>query len=274
MSIGQRLVGIVILATSSVLFAQTTETKPPDVGSSGATNSQLSATPAPNPCSVGANAAEILTDTMGVDFGPYLTQVVKLVKQNWYNLMPPQVYPPIKKQGKLALEFVILKDGKVSGMAIRTSSGDVPLDRAAWASITASTPFPPLPKEFPGQILGLRFYYFYNLNPNGISISNLNPTCTSISITISPSADGRVPAGSTLQFFASGKDITEASVTWSVYGPGCWKSTCGTISDTGLYTAPANIPGIPWVIVEATSRTDTNVTAKSKVTVVQANPSH
>src|SRR5208337_4612142 len=87
--------------------------------------------------------AEILTDTMGVDFGPYLTRIVAIVKQNWYNLMPPSVYPPILKQGKLAIEFVILKDGKVSNMAVRFSSGDVPLDRAAWASITASTPFPP-----------------------------------------------------------------------------------------------------------------------------------
>jgi TonB family protein len=109
--------------------------------------------------------AEILTDTMGVDFGPYLTRITQIVRLNWYSLMPPSVYPPILKQGKLAIEFVILKDGKVSNMAIRTSSGDVPLDRAAWGSITASTPFPPLPKEFPGQILGLRFYYFYNLEP-------------------------------------------------------------------------------------------------------------
>jgi len=111
--------------------------------------------------------AEILTDTMGVDFGPYLTRIVQIVKQNWYNLMPPSVYPPILKQGKLSIEFVILKNGETSGMVVHTSSGDVALDRAAWASITASTPFPPLPKEFPGQILGLRFYYFYNLNPNG-----------------------------------------------------------------------------------------------------------
>jgi TonB family protein len=109
--------------------------------------------------------AEILTDTMGVDFGPYLTRVVQIVKQNWYNIMPPSVYPPIFKQGKLAIEFQILKDGTVSGMTLRTSSGDVPLDRAAWGSITASTPLPPLPKEFPGKLLGLRFYYFYNLEP-------------------------------------------------------------------------------------------------------------
>ena len=109
--------------------------------------------------------AEILTDTMGVDFGPYLTRITQIVRQNWYSLMPPSVYPPILKQGKLAIEFVILKDGKSTQMAVRASSGDVALDRAAWASITASNPFPPLPKEFPGQILGLRFYYFYNLEP-------------------------------------------------------------------------------------------------------------
>jgi len=117
--------------------------------------------------------AEILTDTMGVDFGPYLTRIVQVVRSNWYNLLPPSVYPPLLKQGKLSIEFAILKDGSVAGMVVRTTSGDVALDRAAWASITASNPFPPLPREFVGQCpvpirddrcnLGLRFYYFYNL---------------------------------------------------------------------------------------------------------------
>jgi TonB family protein len=112
--------------------------------------------------------AEILTDTMGVDFGPYLTRVVQIVRQNWYSLMPPSVYPPILKQGKLSIEFVILKDGKTASMVVHTSSGDVALDRAAWGSITASDPFPPLPKEFPGKLLGLRFYYFYNLEVSDV----------------------------------------------------------------------------------------------------------
>ena len=92
-------------------------------------------------------------------------EVLQVVRQNWYSIMPPSVYPPIRKQGKLSIEFVILKDGKTTGMVVHTSSGDVALDRAAWGSITASTPFPPLPKEFPGQMLGLRFFYFYNLEP-------------------------------------------------------------------------------------------------------------
>ena len=267
MSIWQRLLGIVVLATSSLVFAQTTETKPPDVGSSRTTKSQSPETPAPNPCGSEAHAREarppeILTDTMGVDFGPYLTQIVKIVKQNWYNLMPSSAYPPIWKQGKVLIEFVVSKDGKVRGMKVHTSSDDVNLDRAAWASITASDPLPPLPKEFSGQVLGLRFYYFYNLNPTGISIA------------ITPCGDVQVPAGSTLQFSASGKGITDSSVTWNVSGSGCSKSACGTISDTGLYTAPADIPNPPTIIVGATSRTDTSILAKSKLTVVQANPSH
>jgi outer membrane biosynthesis protein TonB len=107
--------------------------------------------------------AEILTDTMGVDFGPYLARITQVVRANWMTVLPPSVFPPILKQVKLSIEFIILKDGKVSGMTLHTTSGDVALDRAAWASITASNPFPPLPKEFPGQVLGLRFYYFYNL---------------------------------------------------------------------------------------------------------------
>jgi TonB family protein len=112
--------------------------------------------------------AEILTDTMGVDFGPYLARITEIVRNNWYNAMPPSVYPPILKQGKLSLEFYILKNGQVSGMQLRTPSGDVALDRAAWASITASNPFPPLPREFTGPNLGLRFYYFYNLEAKDI----------------------------------------------------------------------------------------------------------
>ncbi len=115
--------------------------------------------------------AEILTDTLGVDFGPYLARIIQTVRQNWYNVLPPSVYPPILKQGKLSIQFAIQKDGTVSGMTLHTTSGDVSLDRAAWASITASNPFPPLPKEFVALAsqqtkepsLGLRFYYFYNL---------------------------------------------------------------------------------------------------------------
>jgi TonB family protein len=102
---------------------------------------------------------DVLSDTMGVDFGPYLQRVLHDVKQNWYNAIPESAQ---MKKGKLSIEFAITKDGKVAGMKLVAPSGDIPLDRAAWAGITASDPFPPLPNEFGGQYLALRFTFFYN----------------------------------------------------------------------------------------------------------------
>jgi TonB family protein len=103
-----------------------------------------------------------LTDTQGVDFGPYLSRVLQAVRMNWYNLIPEEARPPLLKKGKVSIEFVILKDGKVAGMTLRGPSGDVALDRAAWGGITASAPFAPLPGEFHGPYLGLRFHFYYN----------------------------------------------------------------------------------------------------------------
>ncbi len=105
---------------------------------------------------------DVLSDTMGVDFGPYLARVLHDVKMNWYNLIPEAARAPLMKKGKVSIEFAILKDGRVGGMVLDGSSGDVALDRAAWGGITASNPFPPLPNEFGGQYLRLRFHFYYN----------------------------------------------------------------------------------------------------------------
>jgi TonB family protein len=66
------------------------------------------------------------------------------------------------KKGKLQIEFAITKDGKVADMRLTASSGDIALDRAAWAGISGSNPFPPLPTNFTGPYLALRFRFFYN----------------------------------------------------------------------------------------------------------------
>lgn len=104
-------------------------------------------------------ALDILSDTQGVDFGPYLQRILQDVRENWYHLIPESAE---MKKGKLAIEFAITKDGKVADMRLIASSGDVALDRPAWGSITASNPFPPLPSEFTGPFLALRFRFYYN----------------------------------------------------------------------------------------------------------------
>jgi TonB family protein len=105
---------------------------------------------------------DVLSDTMGVDFGPYLSRVLHDVRENWYNLIPEIARAPLMKRGKVSIEFAILKDGRVAGMKLAGGSGDVALDRAAWGGVTASNPFPPLPGEFSGQYLALRFHFYYN----------------------------------------------------------------------------------------------------------------
>jgi TonB family protein len=101
---------------------------------------------------------EILSDTQGWDYAPYLQRIMEDVRDNWYRLIPESAE---MKRGKLKLEFAILRDGRVAGLKLVQSSGDPALDRPAWGSITASDPFPALPNEFPGQYFALRFTYYY-----------------------------------------------------------------------------------------------------------------
>jgi TonB family protein len=105
---------------------------------------------------------EILTDTMGVDFAPYMQRVIQAIRENWYTLIPESARPPLLKQGNVYIQFVIGKDGKVSGMRLEGPSGDVALDRAAWGGITGSNPFPPLPQQFAGPNIALRIKFMYN----------------------------------------------------------------------------------------------------------------
>ena len=81
---------------------------------------------------------------------------------NWYNIIPEAARAPLLERGKVSIEFAILPDGRVAGLKYISPSGDVALDRAAWGGITASNPFAPLPGEFHGPYLQLRFHFYYN----------------------------------------------------------------------------------------------------------------
>lgn len=111
---------------------------------------------------------EILSDTMGVDFGPYLRRLKETVSDHWYQIMPQSAMPPEMKKGVVVVEFAILKDGRVAGLRVIKPSGDVPLDRAAYGAITYSIPMPQLPREFGGEYLLLRAHFLYNPDKNDL----------------------------------------------------------------------------------------------------------
>jgi hypothetical protein len=85
-----------------------------------------------------------------------------------------------------------------------------------------------------------------------------------ISVTVSP-ATASVNAGLTQQFTAAVANTTNANVTWAVVGG----SANGTISASGLYTAPATPPSGA-VTVTATSQADPSASGSATVTVQPA----
>jgi TonB family protein len=105
---------------------------------------------------------EILSDTMGVDFGPYMKHLKYAVQIHWNALIPEAALPPLSKSGTVTIELAVMKDGHVRGMKVVKSSGDSQLDRAAWGGITDAIPLPTLPSEFKGDYLKLRCNFIYN----------------------------------------------------------------------------------------------------------------
>ncbi|MBV8673791.1 MAG: hypothetical protein JOZ33_10185 [Acidobacteriaceae bacterium] len=87
-----------------------------------------------------------------------------------------------------------------------------------------------------------------------------------IGISISPTS-AQVVEGQTKQFTATVTGTSNTGVNWSVSGTGCSGSGCGTISNSGLYTAPDSIPA--QVIVTATSQADLDVSASATVAIIQ-----
>lgn len=111
-------------------------------------------------------AVDILSDTMGVDFGPYIQRVIYDTKRAWYPIIPEEAQPPLDKQGRVQIRFKILPNGTIApgSMVLEGASGDVSLDKAAWAAINYAG-YPPLPKDFKGPYLELRFMFLYNIRP-------------------------------------------------------------------------------------------------------------
>jgi outer membrane biosynthesis protein TonB len=113
-----------------------------------------------------AGAFDILSDTQGVDFGPYMKRLRVTVQQHWDPLVPESAMPPMMKKGRVVIEFAIMKDGTIMGMRMISGSGDVALDRAAWGALTSSIPLDRLPVQYTSDYLLIRAAFYYNPDKN------------------------------------------------------------------------------------------------------------
>jgi uncharacterized protein (TIGR03437 family) len=103
----------------------------------------------------------------------------------------------------------------------------------------------------------------------GVSIPMLNPAGPAVAVTLTP-ASSTIRCGATLTLTAKVANTTDSAVAWQVNGQAGGSPTVGTVSATGVYTAPADLPSPAAVTVTAVSHADP--TAKASVTVNLENP--
>ena len=115
---------------------------------------------APRSHSGAKGQVEILSDTLGVDFGPYLARLKRNTLIAWEPLLPEETRAPLYKSGETLIRFTIQPNGVVSAMHLDDSTHDRAIDKSAWGSITSQGQLEPLPATFKGPVLELRFHYF------------------------------------------------------------------------------------------------------------------
>ena len=91
-------------------------------------------------------------------------------------------------------------------------------------------------------------------------------TVSGVTVSVSPTS-ASVPVSTNQQFTATVQGNSNTSVTWSVNNTIGGNSTVGTISNHGVYTAPATVPSPATVSVTATSQADLSVSASASVTI-------
>ena len=108
----------------------------------------------------GANTGvEVLSDTLGVDFGPYIKRLLRMIYNSWVPLIPEETRAPLNKEGSTLIRFTIGQNGVVTAMHLDASTHDQAIDRAAWGGILGVGQFPPLPANFKGPNLELRIQF-------------------------------------------------------------------------------------------------------------------
>ncbi|MEI9971639.1 MAG: TonB family protein [Ignavibacteriota bacterium] len=107
--------------------------------------------------SSGAELPQLLSDPKGVDFKPYLAQVLASVKRAWYVILPKNGH-----RGYVSVQFAIQRDGTVRKVAFAQQTGDSSMDNTAVMAISQAGPFGPLPVQYTEGEIHVQMNFSYN----------------------------------------------------------------------------------------------------------------
>jgi TonB family protein len=252
---------VVSLVCCASLFAQSNPSSNGQKQEPPASNSAVQA-PTQPATGTASGGIDVLSDPMGVNFEPYLNRILPEVKRNWYRHIPESAKAPVMKKGTAVIEFTVLKNGSIADMKLVNSSGEVALDRGAWAGIVGSNPLLPLPTEFVGQYVKLRMKFLYNADRDDVNAQGGNsdmPTRLAVSPVFL-----QLGSGARQQFLATLAGAANSAVIWNL---SCEAAFCGRISADGLYVAPKEVSNPMTVTVMATLAVDPGKTASAVVTL-------
>lgn len=97
---------------------------------------------------------DLLSDTQGVNFRPYMQAVLSEIHDQWAALVPEGTPP-----GSTEIRLSVRPDGTISAMHMDGSTNDDALNRAAWGSLTGVGQLPRLPAKFHGPEVEMRIHF-------------------------------------------------------------------------------------------------------------------
>jgi TonB family protein len=174
---------------------------------------------------------EVLGDTKAESLSAYLSPLISETENCLNKIQNDKAL----KQAQLPVEISIGGDGRVHPPSVAMSSGDELLDRDVCGCISPANMGKPLPSEIKDKDLVVHMQVLHNTS--GISLNPSHPEVTT---------------GSSEQFYIDVAGSLSEEAHWRLTGVGCDGNSCGTISPTGLYTAPNVLPQPPFVRVEGT----------------------
>jgi TonB family protein len=102
-------------------------------------------------------------DTQDFPWGDYARRIYLVIRNNWYERIPLAAREGIR--GFVCQHFVIEKNGSISSVQTVRPSGVIPFDKSSSDALSASSPLPPLPQDFPDPREGVTFCFYYNMVP-------------------------------------------------------------------------------------------------------------
>ncbi|MGB7295123.1 MAG: energy transducer TonB [Candidatus Aminicenantales bacterium] len=101
------------------------------------------------------SGSTVSADIKKYNLSPWASQVVALIQRNW----DIPATRPANPNAAIEITIVLMKSGQISALEVVASSDDPTFNQAARFAVELSSPFPPLPQDFPAASLEISFVF-------------------------------------------------------------------------------------------------------------------